>query len=218
MPTIAETQLQIYNDALDMCEERQLATLAEDRKPRRLLDGVWNGGGVNACLEEADWIFAKRTLEATYDPNIQPDFGYQHAFQHPPDWLRTSAIASDPYFRSALTSYSDEAGYWWADLQTIYVKFVSNDPNYGGNFALWPESFKQFISAHFASKIIGSLNHDKKLKADVMELRRFHLVTARGKDSMNEPPGFFPRGQLSRARQGSYFGRPGWNGNGNGQA
>lgn len=207
MATISETQLQLYNDALDICEERHI-TLTENRKPRFLLDGVWNGGGVNACLEESDWDFARRSAQLVYDPSIQPDWGYIHAFQHPPDWLRTSAIASDPYFQSALTQYNDEAGYWWADLSTLYVKYVSTDPNYGWNLSLWTEAFKQFAAAHFADKIIGSLTHDKQIQQKVAGIRQMRLTSARGKDAMNEPPGFFSRGQLSRARQGLYFGRP----------
>lgn len=221
MATVAETQLQVYNDALKLCEERTLGPttgpgtgLNEPRKPRYLLDDVWNGGGVNACLEESDWIFGRRTEQVVYDPSIQPQFGYLYAFKKPPDWLRTSAVSSDPHFQSAMTQYADEAGYWWSDCQTLYVKYISNDPNYGGNLALWPESFKNFVAAHFATKIVGSITHDKQIKADVLEARRTSLISARGKDAMNEPPGFFPRGQLSRARQGLYFGRQNRSGSG----
>lgn len=208
MPTVAETQLQLYNDALMLCEERILASTSEPRKPRYLLDAVFSGGGVNACLEEADWIFARRTEQIVYDPSIQPSFGYIHAFQHPSDWLRTSAISFDPYFESNLTQYQDEAGYWWSDLDTIYVKYISSDPAYGGNMALWSEAFKQFAAAHFASKIVGSLTHSQDIKDRVAAERKRTVEAARGKDGMNEPPGFFTRGQLSRARQGRYFGRP----------
>jgi hypothetical protein len=209
MATISETQLDIYNQSLFICEERALASTIENRKPRYLLDQIWNNGGVDACLEESDWLFARRTEQIVYDPSIQPSFGYIHAFKKPADWLRTSAVASDPYFQSPLVQYSDEGGYWWGDLDQIFVKYVSNDPAYGGNFSMWPESFKQFVAAHFASKIIGSLTHSKSKIDDVKEERRKLVTAARGKDAMGDPPGFFGRGQLSRARQGLYFGRPG---------
>lgn len=219
MPGVTETQLALYNDALKLCEEETLGSvtgagtgLNEDRKPRYLLDDVWNNGGVSACLEESDWIFARRTLAIAYDPSIQPNFGYLHGFQHPADWLRTSAISPDPYQTNPLTQYKDERGYWWCDLETIYVTYVSNDANYGGNFALWTESFKAFAAAHFAQKIIGGLTHDKRIKEDVYKERQMQLYSARGKDAQNEPPGFFPRGQLVRARRGSYFGRPNYSG------
>jgi hypothetical protein len=208
MPTVSENQLALYNDSLQMVEERRLASLTENRKPRFELDVVWNGGGVNACLEEADWTFARRSVQILADPNIQPSFGFIHGFKQPPDWLRTSAIASDPYYQAALTQYADEGGYWWSDIDTIYVKYVSNDAAYGGNLALWPEWFKQFAAAHFAEKIVGQITHSEKIQQKVEKLREKHMYAARGKNGMDEPPGFFPRGQLSRARQGLYFGRP----------
>ena len=208
MATTPESRLALYNDALQLCEERRLATLTDNVKSRRELDNVWNNGGVDTCLEEADWTFARRTEQIIADPNIQPSFGYIHAFKQPPDWLRTSAIASDPYFQAALTQYGDEGGYWWGDLDVIYVKYVSNDPSYGMNLALWPEWFKQFAAAHFAWKVVGQLTHSKDIKDKVEKERERTMYAARGKNGMDEPPAFFPRGQWSRARQGLYFGRP----------
>ena len=56
------SKLILYNDALLLAGERSLANLSEDTEPRRLLDQVWNNGGVNLCLEEAQWEFAMRTV------------------------------------------------------------------------------------------------------------------------------------------------------------
>lgn len=209
---MSASQLTIYNEALRLCEERRLATLAEARKPRFLLDDVWNDSGVLACLEEGDWNFGLRTASLVYDPSIQPDFGYLHAFAHPDDYVRTAGIAVDPYFENTLTRYSDEGEYWWADLATIFVRYVSSDAQYGMNLNAWPESFKMFCGAHFAFKIIGSLTHDEGKIMKVEKARDKALKGALGKDGLNEPPGFFPRGNLSRARRGSYYGAPSRNG------
>lgn len=211
---MSTSQLSIYNQALLLCEERILASLSEARKPRYLLDTVWNDGGVNACLEEGMWTFATRTDSAVADPNIQPAFGYGNAFAHPPDYVRTVALSSDPYFNASFTAYADEGGYWWTDCSPIFFKYVSKDPSYGNNLTLWTETFKQFVAAHFASKIVKSLTHSKDIQDRVEQMRKRALDSARGKDGMNEPPGFFPRGQLSRARQGMYPGRPGRAGGG----
>lgn len=208
------TQLQTYNNALMLCEERILASLTEARKPRYLLDQVWNSGGVIACLEEGLWTFAARADSITYDPNISPAFGYQHGFKKPDDYVRTIAISSDPYFNDALTQYEDENGYWWADCQTIFVRYVSKDAQYGSNLTIWPQSFQSFVEAHFASNIVKSLTHAKDIQDRVEMARKQTLKSARSKDAMNEPARFFPRGQLVRARQGSYFGRPDRSGRG----
>lgn len=208
------TQLTIYNEALFLCEERTLATLTESRKPRFLLDTVWNDGGVNACLEESLWTFAKRSTVMSFDPNIQPAWGYQHAFQLPPDYMRTVGLSADPYFNSELTRCSVEDGYIWADLQAVYLRYTSKDPNYGNDTTKWPETFKLFVYAHFASRIVKAVTHDKEIQERVALERKNTLISSRSKDAMNEPAQFFPRGTLSRARNGFQFGRTGRNGNG----
>lgn len=205
----AETQLDVYNNALLLCEERMLSSLTEARKPRFLLDQVWNNGGPQACLEEGEWAWSLNTVSVTYNPNVKPPFAFLYAYQKPTDWVRTVGISSDPYFQTPLTQYADENGWWFSDVATIYVKYVSSLPTYGMNLTLWPETFKQFVAAHHASKIVPSLTHDKTIQDRVMEARKRSLFSARGKDEINKPTMFFPRGQLSRARMGMYWGRPG---------
>ena len=77
------TQLDLYNGALLQVGERFLASLTEQREPRRLLDQVWAANGVKTCLEEGQWPFAMRTVQVDYDPSITPTFGYARVFQKP---------------------------------------------------------------------------------------------------------------------------------------
>lgn len=212
------SQLQIYNEALLLCEERILTGVngvpTESRKPRFVLDQVWNDGGVNACLEEALWTFAKRGAAMTPDPNINPSWGYQYAYKKPTDYIRTCAISSDPHFNSEWTRVADEDGYLWADISVLYLKYTSKDFFYGNDTTKWPETFKLFVYAHFASRIVKAITHDKSIQDRVMNERKMTLISSRSKDAMNEPTGFFPRGQLSLARNGARFTRIGRNGNG----
>lgn len=206
MATVAETRFQIYCDALLLCEEEPLTNTTPpfDNVPGRLyLDVVWNsGGGLNACLEEGEWTFATRTVAISYNPAYTPPFGYQYAFNKPADYLRTTGISIDPYFNQPLELYSDEDSYWFANLAALYVRYVSNDPHFGFDLTKWPESFKQFVAAHFASKVIGKITHDQS-KVEAMEKRRAtYLASARSKDGMNEEVKYFPAGSWSRARRG----------------
>jgi hypothetical protein len=135
------TKLQLYNNALLLCGERALGSLTEEREPRRLLDQVYDTDGIKKCLEMGQWKFAMRTIQIDYDPDVSPTFGYQRAFDKPTDWVVTSSVCSDEYFRAPLLQYTDEAGYWYADLNTIYVRYVSDDAQYGKNIGSWPGSF-----------------------------------------------------------------------------
>jgi hypothetical protein len=193
-------RLSLYNDALLLIGERFLSTLTEEREPRRLLDQVWSGGGVKACLEEGQWNFAMRTVQIDYDPGVEPDFGYNRAFVKPDDWVLTSGVCSDEFFRSPLTRYWDEAGYWYSDLDTIYVRFVSSDTGYGGDLNAWPESFREFVAAHFASKIILRMTNGQADTAHIEALRAKRLKHAKSRAAMAEPTSFPARGAWSLAR------------------
>jgi hypothetical protein len=120
----------LYNSALTICGERTLASLTEDREPRRLLDLVWDNDGVKTCLEGGQWKFAMRTIRIDFSTTITPDFGYKRAFEKPSDWCATSALCSDEYFSSPLTEYVDENNVWYAELDEIYVRYVSDDSAY----------------------------------------------------------------------------------------
>jgi len=201
------TRLSLYNDALLLVGERALASLTETTEPRRLLDQVWNNNGVDACLEEAQWTFAMRTVQIDYDTALTPSFGYARAFTKPTDWIRTSAVCADEYFESPVTGYVDEAGYWYADLDTIYVRYVSNDTLYGGNIGAWPKAFTEFAAAHFASLLILKTTNDTaKLKLFVNPERPEHsirgraLLKAKSQCAMAGPTKFLAQGAWTKAR------------------
>lgn len=193
-------QLDIYNGALLLCGERFLSSLTEEREPRRLLDRVWASNGVKTCLEKGQWNFAMRAVQIDYDPDIEPGFGYNRAFTKPSDWVLTSGLCSDEFFREPLTRYWDEAGYWYSDLDTIYVRFVSNDASYGMDINKWPESFREYVEEFFASKIILRLSNSEAEEAESGERLKAKLKTAKSRAAMAEPTSFPAQGQWSRAR------------------
>ncbi len=210
------TQLSIYNDALLLVGERFLASLTEQREPRRLLDQVWASGGVKACLEEGQWFFAMRTVQIDYDPSIQPTYGYNRAFQKPADWVETCSVCSDEFFRVPLLQYVDEAGYWYSTLDTIYVRYVSVDSNYGMNLGAWPDSFREFVAAHFASRIILKLTNSSEGEMNMLKLRERLLKEAKGKCAMAQPTQFSAQGNWSKSRMRWNSNRDGGNRGGSG--
>lgn len=202
---MATTKLKIYNGALMLCEQRSIASLSVNEESRRVLDEVYDDGGVQYCLEQGQWRFAMRSSKFTYDTGITPSFGYRRAFAKPDDWVNTSAVCSDEYYQSPLLAYTDEAGFWYSDLDEIYVKYVSNDANYGMNLSLWPYSFTEYVKAYFASRIVGKIAAKDTLRAAITGrggiLENAHL-TAKNRDSMAEPTKFPPRGNWVQARIG----------------
>jgi hypothetical protein len=210
------TQLSLYNDALLECGERFLGSLTENREPRRLLDQVWSSGGVKFILERGQWNFATRSQQLDYDSGIQPGFGFNRAFDKPTDYCCTRAVCPDEYMREPLTRYVDEGGYWYSDLDTIYVRYVSNDAAYGMNLNKWPETFREVVAVHFASKIISKLSNNGTTTAELEAKRDRMLKVAKNSSAQQEPPQFPAQGAWSRARNRFPNRRDGGNSGGNG--
>jgi hypothetical protein len=207
---MSTSRLLLYNDALLICGERFISGLTEGTEPRRLLDHVWDNDGVRHCLEAGQWHFAMRAVSVSYNPSIEPDFGFNRAFNKPTDWVLTSALCSDEWFQTPLLRYIDEVGYWFSDIDTIYVKYVSDDASYGGDLSLWPSSFSDYVSAHFAAKIIAKL--DGISGDDVKRVYAYEkemLSQAKNRSAMAGPTVFPATGSWVASRYGGNSGERG---------
>lgn len=213
---MATNRLVIYNGALLLCRQRRLASLTENQESRHDLDLVWNDGGVRHCLEQAQWHFAMRSTRLDYDPGIDPQWGYRRAFPKPDDWVATSALCVDEYFRSPLLAYSDEAAYWYADYDQIYVKYVSDHADWGGDMSKWPYTFVEYVKAYFASRVVGKLSGDKAVMDYLLHpktgLVAERLRVAKNRAAMTGPTTFPVTGAWANARAGQ---RSGWKDGGN---
>ena len=207
MPT---DRLKLYNRALQICQVRGISSLTVNEESRRELDIVWNDDGVEKCLEQGMWRFARRTSKFSYDTAITPTFGYRRAFRKPDDYLNTVAVCSDEYFNAPLNQYSDEAGFWYADIDEIYVKYTSNDSNYGLNFAGWSKSFQEFVATYLASRVVLKLTGNTDMAGAILKphtgLLDRALALAKNMDAQGDPAKFLPEGGWVRSRRGRHFG------------
>lgn len=195
-------QLKLYNGALRNVGEGALSSLSEARGPRYLLDAVWDEDPIKYCLEQGQWQFATRTVKLLASTDVEPDFGYQCAFEKPTDYCRTTGISESEFFHEPMTRYSDEAGFWFADMDTIYVKYVSDDAEYGRSYALWSQSFGMYVSAFMAGQIAHRITGSKTTREDMEKVMEKLLSSAQGKDGLNRPTTFPSRGSLVAARHG----------------
>lgn len=180
------TKLAVYNQALLDCKQRKLSALTDDAKGRRLCDQVYDGA-IEYCLESGLWKFATRAQRIDYDESFTKQFGYTYQFVKPTDWVKTVAMCSDEYFRVPLIDYDHEAGYWYADIQKIYVRYVSNHTDYGLNLGEWPQTFADYVSAHMADKIVGELTGSDQITGEVSATLKAREVTAKNRDAWNQP-------------------------------
>lgn len=197
------TQLTLYNGALLILGERSLASLAESRESRRLLDTVWARPAVKDVLEMGLWNFATRSVEVEYSPSVSPSFGYSHVFDRPTDIVRTVALCSDEEFRIPITQYMTEGPYWFANTTPIYVRYVSDDASYGNDLAAWPGNFTRLVEAYLADSIVIRLTNDKSEWQRVRAVMQKALQDAKNTDAMEQPTMFPPPGLWVRSRRGN---------------
>lgn len=204
MAVSPEIKLSIYNTALRHLGSRELASLTENREPRRVMDGIWGTDNdvVKYALSRGEWNFALRTIRADYDPSIEPDFGFLRAFEKPDDFVRLAGMGSDEYLRVRLTNdeYLDEGGYWFADLDEIYVRFVSTDDGYGMDSSRWTPSFRRYIEFYMAAQACERINNSGSKREVLLRDAGMLLKEARSSDAMNEGSKPLPQGQWSRSR------------------
>lgn len=194
------SKLSLYNSALLILGERKLASLAEAREPRRALDDAWDDG-VAYCIEGGFWNFAMRAVQIDSSASVTPTFGYTYAFTKPQDFVRLYSYGSTETFDPPLLTVVDEPNYWYANVDPLYVKYVSNDTAYGMDLSLWSESFAEYVANRLAVKtckrITGAFPSD-----DLKKDEKRALAIARSKDAMDEPTGFPPRGLWVSSRLG----------------
>ncbi len=198
------TLLSLYNRALVMLGQTQLASEVEAVESRYLLDGIWdNEGAAIYCLGQGLWTFATIATKIHYDTTIQPAFGKPFAFSKPVDFVRTVAICSDEMFTTPYIGYQDRGHYWLGDMEDLYLAYVSKDSiSYGLNLSLWPEAFTRYVEGYLAIGIAAKvLQSEQKVEALEKKVHRL-LVDARSKDAMELPTSFPAAGSWVRSRYG----------------
>lgn len=195
-------KLSIYNGALSIMGERKLASLTENREPRYKLDDIWDNDMIDRVLQMGQWRFAKRTVEMTASPSVTPAFGYQYAFEQPGDFQRTIELCYDEYFTTPITRISKEGSFWFCDAEQIYLAYVSNDAQFGGDFSLWPPNFTEMVEHYMAWKaaprIAGVDISDKRLG----QQWKSWLAESKATDAMESAAKFAPKGGWAKSRQG----------------
>jgi hypothetical protein len=156
---------------------------------------------VKFCLEEGQWKFALRTSKLTYSTDVVPAFGYRRAFERPSDCVRLSKVCSDEYLKTPLLEYNEEAGWWFADVDDIYVSYVSDGLDFGNDYANWPETFTTYVAIYMATqsglRICQSERTMEKLEKDLKKAKRDAL----SKDALQDPTQFLPQGSWVSARR-----------------
>lgn len=181
---MATDQLALYNVALFSCGERALASTSEDREPRHLLDEIWTrgGGATPYFLEQGLWNFATTRASLAPSTSTSPSFQYTNSFALPSDYVRLVMISSSSGMSDPLFDYKIEGANIQANGTALYLTYVSNSTNYGGDLSKWPDTFILWAGHWLATQLAPRLKNEidlESLKKTTAEL----LVSARLKNA-----------------------------------
>lgn len=197
--TPADVKLYLFNRALTHLGSRNITSLTEARESQRVLSAIWDAAFVDFVLEAGQWKFAMRTMALTYSPSVEPAFGYKRAFDKPTDLKRLSAFSTDAWFREPFLYYMDTKFYWFAEPDTIYVRYVSNDPAYGGDYAGWTATFQEYVALILAKRAAPRIKNETTV-ATLEALGEKALAEAQALDAMADPTKRTPQGRWGHAR------------------
>lgn len=201
-------RLSIYNGSLRLIGDARLDSLTEAHPARSSLDDAWVPS-VTEMLEAGMWNFAIRAVELSHDENVEPRFGYQYAFSKPADYVRLVGISQDASFRTGFEHYEDETGHWHADIDPLYLRYVSNHESYGWNVGAWRQSFSGALEALLAFNCGLPISGDRGNRNDMYQLYQTRLAKAKTLDAVDERVRFQPVGRLVRSRVAGSFSRRG---------
>lgn len=199
-------KLRIYKGALRLLGPHELATLTDDRPERYQLDDAWDDA-VEHLLNQGLWNFAIRAVQLSADDDVAPLFGWDYGFSQPDDYIRTVGISDEPTFRNGFENYEVEAGKWFANIDTLYLRYVSNDAQYGLNIGAWTQAFAKCLEAYLAFETGLPMSGDRGNRNDLFSLYEKRLTRAKTLDAFDESVKYSPQGRFVRARFSRRYGR-----------
>src|SRR3990167_10754971 len=189
---MATNQLALYNIALAALGERTIDSTAENRVESRELDKVWDraDGATKYLLEQGLWNFAT-TRSALVGTTSTGAFGFTYSFALASDFVRIVDLSTDTDMKDPLLRYEIEAGKLLAGSSLVYLRFVSNSTNFGGDLSKWPETFALW-GGDWRSEEIHPFIDKPRVTYDELVARTDMLLTSARQKNAAEWPKAFP--------------------------
>ncbi len=204
------TKLQIWNRALYHLGEGKVVDTDPDvdgTEPAYVFDEVWETI-VEDALSRGDWNFAIVTTEVSESTTTTVIPGYDYAFDHPDDWIRTVALSFDGDFTDTSLygpeiDVYDERESWFCNSEYLYARYVSS--TYAGDsyISTWPPSFVEFLAVLLAEQTCERITQGTEKQDDLEEKVKTRLLKAKSNDARNQPPQRVRTGNWLRSMRGN---------------
>ena len=192
-------KLSTYNLALLLLGERRIASLTEQREPRRVLDDFW-ALVPTYCLAQGMWWFAMRVAQLN---QVAGGNGFEHGYTKPPDIIHLAVMSDQAgLFPQIVSDYLDVTPTIFTHSSALYVRYTSNDPNAGGmNLAAWTDAFNHYVAATLARMAAPRITGSWARVEELSDQEDAAYLTAFSIDSTSDWRGLLPFN--ASAREGS---------------
>jgi hypothetical protein len=192
-------RLAVYRAAQRHIGTGRIASLTEVNEARFAFDDVW-AESVDRMLAEGMWNFAIRAIELSYDADFEPLFGYQYSFSQPDDYVRIVNMSTTGEYLGDHEDYDDERGYWFSDINPLYIRYVSSGTSYGWNVGAWTQPFADALAALMAFKCALPIANDRGNRNDMFQIHEKLLLRAKTIDAVEDGVKRKPPGRLVQSR------------------
>jgi hypothetical protein len=179
---MAVSQLALYNNALYLIGQRRLTALTEDRKPRYVLDDIYDLNAIEHCLEIVKPVFATKTVKLS-SPAANAVYGYSSVHTLPATYITDVAAYSDDQLDQPISRYVIDGNTLSCEYATVYLRYIDNDAV--TTFTYWSPSFSHVVSAFLAREACTSIAPDKV--DDIEKLLAERIKYAQELDAAKEP-------------------------------
>lgn len=214
------TQLSLYNMALTRhLGQGKLLSLTENNKSRRALDACYVAV-LDECLEQGYWKHARKDVPLTGVDMTNSDFspadfgldfvntsGFSYAFRLDVDYadcLQFYILSLTEERSVPFNDYKFANGIILANVDMLYMTYISNHVSYGLNYALWSPVFSRWVGCALAESICYEITQDKSLVEIIEKRAKRYKREALSRDFMEGPTQRLPQGSwvMSRFRGG----------------
>lgn len=175
----------ICNSGLAKLGASLIVSLDDDTKSANLCKEQYDKQRLS-LLRRANWNFAVKRAKLA-QLTADPAFGFLHAYQLPPDHVRTVALYDNDAGRGAV-AYRMEGGRVLSDAGELYLRYIADvtDP------ALMDPLFREALAYQLAQDLASALTQSSTIRAEMTAGLRATIGVANSIDAIEDFPESFP--------------------------
>ena len=190
------SQLGIFNNALRLLGEPEIAAVTSETKYAKRLSNAWNDE-VRSWFEDKDWIFATKEVQlARTVPDVS---GWAYTFNRPVNCYRILRVSSSTQPNVPGVDYDMVLGQIQTNYEATFLRYV--DGNIVDQAGSWPQKFADALAARLAEAVYPATDETNSTRDRIEKVRMRRVKDAKAFDDQQRAQRRPPEGRFSAARR-----------------